>query len=55
MKFEIKKCGVLVLKKGKVVSLDGAEIPADAQIMKDVEEKGYEYLGVKQTVSRRKI
>ena len=46
MKFEIKKCGVLVLKKGKVVSLDGAEIPTDGQIMKDVEEKGYEYLGV---------
>ena len=37
---------MLVLKKEKVVSLDGAEIPPDGQIMKDVEEKGYEYLGV---------
>ena len=46
MEFEIKKCVVLVLKKEKVVSFDGTEIPPDGQIIKDVEEKGYEYLGV---------
>ena len=40
MKFGIKKCVVLVLKRGKVVSCEGAEIP-DVERIKEVEKNGY--------------
>ena len=40
MEFGIKKCGVLVLKRGKVVSSEGAEMP-DVERIKEAEKNGY--------------
>ena len=37
MEFRIKKCGVIVLKRGKVVLSEGVKMPDDEKI-KDVEE-----------------
>ena len=42
MGFEIKKCGVLVLKRGKVMSSEGVEM-SDGERMKKVEKNGYKY------------
>ena len=36
---------MLVLKRGKIVSSEGAEMP-DGQRIKEVEENGYRYLGI---------
>ena len=35
MEFGIKRCGVLLLKRGKVVSSEGAEMP-DGEIIKEL-------------------
>ena len=40
--FGIKKCGVLVLERGKVVSSEGVEM-SDGERMKKVEENEYKY------------
>ena len=45
MEFGTKKCGVLVLKRGRVVSSEGVEIP-DVERIKEVEKNGYRYLGI---------
>ena len=45
MKFRLKKCGVLVMKRGKVVKSEGIDLP-DGRRMKTVEEGGYKYLGI---------
>ena len=45
MKFGIKKCDVRVLKRGKVVSSEGAEMP-DGERIKVVQKNGYKYLGI---------
>ena len=45
MEFGIKKCGVLVLKRGTVVSSEGVEMP-DGERIKEVEKNGYRYLGI---------
>ena len=45
MEFGIKKCGVLLLKRGKVVSSEGVEMP-DGEIIKEDVENGYQYLGI---------
>ena len=45
MEFGTAKCGVLVLKRGKVVNTDGIELP-NRETIKEVEEDGYRYLGV---------
>ena len=45
MGFGIKMCGVLVLKRGKTVSSEGAEMPDDERI-KEVEKNRYRYLGI---------
>ena len=45
MGFGIRKCGVLVLKKGKVVDSDGVQLP-NGERMQSVEEEGYKYLGI---------
>ena len=42
IRFGIKKCGVLVLERGKVVSSEGVEMP-DSERMKKVEENEYKY------------
>ena len=44
-KFGIKKFGVLVLKREKVVSSEGVEMP-DGERIKEVEKNGYRYLSV---------
>ena len=45
MEFGIQKCGVLLLKRGKVVSSKGVEMP-DGEIIKEVVKNEYQYLGI---------
>jgi len=45
MEFGIKKCGVLVMKRGKATSTEGIELPSGDTI-KDIEKEGYKYLGI---------
>ena len=45
MEFGPKKCGVVILKKGKLVKFDGIRLP-DHEIIKEVDERGYTYLGI---------
>ena len=45
MEFVMKKCGVLILKRGKIVRNEGIKL-MDGEIMKEVGEKGYTHLGV---------
>ena len=45
MAFGLKKCGVVVMKRGKVVKYDGVDLP-DGRRMKSVEEDGHKYLGI---------
>ena len=45
MQFGIKKCGVLIMERGKVIRTDGIRWP-DGQDMKDTDETGYTYLGI---------
>ena len=45
MEFGIRKCGVLVLKRGKIVRCEGIELPND-EIIKEVGQEGYTYLGI---------
>ena len=48
MKFVIKKCGVLVLKRGKIAKMEGVVLPV-WQVLKDIEERVYRYLGILET------
>ena len=43
MEFGLKKCGVVILKKGKLVKFDGIHLP-NQEIRKEVDENGYTYL-----------
>ena len=45
MEFGLEKCGVVILKKGKLVKFDGIHLP-NQEIMKEVDENGYTYLGI---------
>ena len=45
MQFGIEKCGVIIMKRGKMVICDGIELP-DGEKMKGVNEEGYKYLGI---------
>ena len=45
MEFGLKKCGVVVMKRGKVVKYDEVDLP-DGRRMNSVEEDGYTYLGI---------
>ena len=45
MEFGLKKHGVVILKKGKLVKFDGINLP-NQEIMKAVDENGYTYLGI---------
>ena len=47
MEFGIKIWGVVNLKKGELVKFYGIHLP-DQQIMKEVDENGYSYLGILQ-------
>ena len=45
MESGLKKCGVVVRKRGKVVKYDGVDLP-DGRRMTSVGEDGYKYLGI---------
>ena len=60
MEFGIKKCGILTMKRGKIVKSEGIKLP-DGEVMKQVGENGYTYLGIieldkiKETEMKEKI
>ena len=60
MGFEIKKCGILTMKRGKIVKSEGIKLP-DTEVMKQVGQEGYTYLGIieldkiKETEMKEKI
>ena len=45
MKFGLNKRGMVILKKGKLVKFDGIHLPKQ-EILKEVDENGYTYLGI---------
>ena len=45
MEFGIKKCGILAMKKVKVVRCEGIKLPI-SEVMKEVGKEGYTYLGI---------
>ena len=45
MEFGLKKCGVILMKRGKLVEFDGTVLPND-KAMQSVDEDGYKYLGI---------
>ena len=45
MEFGIKKYGILTMKRGKTVKEGGIKLP-DSEVMKQVGQKGYTYLGI---------
>ena len=48
MEFGMEKCAVLTIEGGKRVKREGMELPS-GEVMKEVDENGYKYLGVLQT------
>ena len=45
MEFGIKKFGFLTMKRGKNVKSEGIKLP-DGEVMKQVGQEGYIYLGI---------
>ena len=45
MEFGLKRCGVLAIKRGKIVRYDGIVLP-NGDVMKEVDKEGYAYLGI---------
>ena len=45
MEFGLRKCGVVTLKRGKLARCEGIQLP-DGEVMKEVEQEGYTYLGI---------
>ena len=45
MEFGIKECGILTMKRGKIVKSEGIKLP-DGEVMKQVGQEGYTYLGI---------
>ena len=45
MEFGMRKCGILTMKRGKVVRSEGLKLPNN-EVMKEVEKEGYTYLGI---------
>ena len=45
MEFGLAKCGVLIMKRGKVVKSEGINMP-DGKMMKNIVEGEYKYLGI---------
>ena len=45
MEFGIKKCGILTMKRGKIVKSEWIKLQ-DGEVMKQVGQKGYTYLGI---------
>ena len=60
MEFGIKKCGILAMKAGKILKSEGIKLP-DGEVMKQVGQEGYTYLGIieldkiKETEMKEKI
>ena len=60
MEFGIKKCGILTMKRGKIVKSEGIKLP-DGEVMKQAGQEGYTYLGIieldkiKETEMKEKI
>ena len=60
MEFGIKKCAILTMKRGKIVKSEGIKLP-DGEVMKQVGQEGYTYLGIieldkiKETEMKEKI
>ena len=60
MEFGIKKCGILTMKRGKIVKSEGIKL-LDGEAMKQVGQEGYTYLGIikldkiKETEMKEKI
>ena len=50
MQFGIKKCGVRIMEKGKIIRTDGIRLP-DEQDIKYIDETGYTYLGYWKLIS----
>ena len=46
MQFGIKKCAVLIMKRGKVVESNGILLPDEQQIKSLRKDEGYKYLGI---------
>ena len=44
MEFGLRKCGVLLMKRGKKVRCDDITL-LDGRIMREIEREGYKYLG----------
>ena len=47
MRFDIDKCAVLELERGKLVRSKGIEMP-DRERMKEADQEGYEYIWIYQ-------
>ena len=45
MELEIKKCGILTMKRSKIVKIEGIKLP-DFEVMKQFGQEGYIYLGI---------
>ena len=60
MEFGIKKCGILTMKRGKIIKSEEIKLP-DGEVMKQVGQEGYTYLGIieldkiKETEMKEKI
>ena len=60
MEFRIKKCGILTMKRGKIVKSEGMKL-LDSERMKQVRQKEYTYLRItefdkiKETEMKEKI
>ena len=60
MEFGIKKCGILTMKRSKIVKNEGIKLP-DGKVMRQVGQEGYKYLGIieldkiKETEMKQKI
>ena len=52
MKSGLKKCGVVILKKGKLVKFDGIHLPKQ-EMMKEVDLNRYTYLGILELDERK--
>ena len=45
MQFGIEKCGVIIMKRGKMVTCDGINL-LDGEKINSINEEGYRYLGI---------
>ena len=58
VEFGVKKCGILTMKRGKIVKSGGIKLP-DCEVIKQAGQEGYTYLGIidkiKETEMKEKI